>query len=248
MSSMPPDYNQQTQTPAQPYIQPPVQMQPPPAEYQPPRRGLGKIGLIVIVLLAILFLSVVVFAGWAFSSRNDYKNNVDKKINTAVDKAVKASNAKKDAEFAQREKEPLKVYQGPAEFGTVKIKYPKTWSAFITQDAKNSIPVNAYLHPDFVPGLQSGTAYALRLEIIQGDYDQQLKKFDSLSKAKKVKVTPFQSGSTTGARIDGEIDKGKKGSIVLLPLRDKTIKLTTESEIFVNDFNDIILKNLTFIP
>jgi len=36
--------------------------------------------------------------------------------------------------------------------------------------------------------------------------------------------------------------------MILLPLRDKTLKISTESQQFVGDFDNIILANLKFVP
>lgn len=245
---MQPDYNQMpAPQPGQPYqpYQPQIPTQQPLAASQM-KKGHGL--LIPLIVSILLFLIAAGFGLWAFGQRNDYKNNSDKKSAAAVSKAVQEAEAKKEADFLEREKEPLTEYNGPAAFGSIKIKYPKTWSAFVTENDKDNTPIKGYFHPTFVPGLQSGTAMALRIEIIETDYTNELGKFDSASKNGKVKVTPYTHQGITGARIDGEVAKDKKGSTVLLPLRDKTLKLTTESENFVADFNDIILKNLVFSP
>jgi hypothetical protein len=54
--------------------------------------------------------------------------------------------------------------------------------------------------------------------------------------------------NVVGTRFDGTIEQGKQGSVILLPLRDKTIKIISEVPGVVNDFNNIILENLTFNP
>lgn len=247
---MQPDYNQIPQPPQNSSYQPqaPQQLQPMTASQMKKNRGHGLGMIIILIVLALLLLATLVFGIWAYAERNDYKANADKKVNQAVAAAVKETETKKEAEFAEREKEPLTEYQGPAAFGSVKIKYPKTWSAFVTESDKASTPVNGYFHPNFVPGIQSDVVFALHLEILDTEYANELRKFDSDSKSGKVKVSPISLQGVTGARIDGELEKNKRGSVVLVPLRDKTLKLTTESEKFVGDFNDIILKNLVFSP
>lgn len=246
---MQPESNQAPQVPGQPYSPyPPPQMQQPMPNYGASRPGPSKLKLIVIVLFALLFLSVAGFGLWAFMERNDYKNNFDKKLAAALAKGIEENNARKEAEYQEREKYPLVEYKGPSAFGSLSVKYPKTWSAFVTENDRSTTPVDGYFHPNFVPGLQSGTAFALHIEVIEADYDKELKKFDASSKAGRVKVTPIQLSGIAGARVDGEFAKDKKGSVVLFQLRDKTVKITTESETFLGDFNDIILKNLTFVP
>jgi hypothetical protein len=114
------------------------------------------------------------------------------------------------------------------------------------------VAVDGYFQPDFVPSINSQTAaFALRLQVVQQTYDQALMQFSSLAKQGKVTVTPFKAAkvpSVVGVRIDGQIFPSKKGSMILLPLRDKTFKLWTESDSFTPDFNNNILPNFSFSP
>ncbi len=233
---MDPNYPQPGQYPQQPYV----------ASQAKPNHG-----PILFIVLAIFAMLTLVF-GYLWlttaSKYGDLNNNFEQKLAVANEESAKEISAKKDTELSEKEKSPYATYQGPAAFGSVKIVYPKTWSAFVTEDEKSSTPVNGYFHPGFVPGIQSGTAFALHLEVTETDYAQLLKRFESDSKNGKVKVTPFQMGDTAGVRVDGEIENKKKGSVVMFPLRDKTLKLTAESEQFTKDFDDIIIKNLSFSP
>lgn len=218
-------------------------------------RKLGEAGfnalVVPLVLMTIFFLGVSGFAFWAYGERADYKNNVDQKVEAAVEVAVERAKSDKDNEFAEREKQPVKPYTGPATFGTVAVQYPKTWSAHVNESGKGSIPLNGYFHPNFVPGTESGIGYALRIEVVESAYSQELKKYDGQVKQGTVKVSPYfapKVPATQGARVDGEIAQKKKGSMILLPLRDKTLKVWTEAESFTKDFNEIILPSLTFTP
>lgn len=241
---MQPDYNGQ-QSP-QAYQLPQINM--PPDMSGGPKRHRGMGLMILLVLFIILTLVAAGFGFWAFGERNDYKNNVDEKVEAAVATAVEAAEKAKEADFAERMKSPHDTYQGPAAFGSVGIKYPRTWSAFVTEEDKGSTPIDGYFHPNVIPGTRSGTAYALRLQVLSSDYARELARFDSDSKSGKVRVSAIELQGVTGARIDGEIEKDRQGSTVLLPIRDKTLKLSTESEAFMDDFNKTILTNLTFSP
>src|SRR3989344_1191352 len=208
--------------------------------------------LIISVILFLLFVGVAIFAGWAYMGRKDYKNNSDQKASTAAEIAKKQAETTKDNEFLEKEKQPLKDYLGPAQYGSVKIKYPKTWSAYVVESSSGSSPVDGFFHPNFVPNAQVNTVgFALRVQVISTAYDQQLKSYDSAVKAGKAKVSPYKPAlvpNVTGARIDGEIITGKQGSMILLPLRDKTVKLWTEANQFLPDFDTNILPNFTFSP
>src|SRR5688500_18705642 len=89
--------------------------------------------LIPLIVAGVLLLASLAFGLWAYSSRTDYKNNTDAKIATAVKVAEKETATDKDNEFIEREKQPLKGYQGPASYGTVSLKFPKTWSAYVDE-------------------------------------------------------------------------------------------------------------------
>jgi hypothetical protein len=207
--------------------------------------------LIWLILATVLLAGSIGFGVWAYMERQDYKENVDQKIADAIEVAGQEISTEKDNEFREKEKEPFKNYKSPATFGSVEIVYPKTWSAFVTETDRGGTPVDGYFHPDFVPGIQSGTQFALRLEVVNRAYDQELRRFDSAVRNGKVNVAPYRVRKTEGvlgSRIDGEINAGQNDFMVMFPMRDKTLKIWTESESFLKDFDDIILPNLVFVP
>jgi hypothetical protein len=215
------------------------------------QRGAIDSWLIAFIVTLLITLIALGFGIWAFSGRQEYKNKVDEKIAIAVVDAETANSLKKDAEFAEKEKNPLRTYTGPATYGSLSISYPKTWSAYVDETAKSNLPLSGVLNPSFVPGLQSNLPVALRFTVSSSNYSSVVKTFDSLVKAGKIKVTPYKADkvpNVIGVRLDGEILTGKQGSMIIVPLRDKTLQVWTESPQFVPDFNTIILPNLVFVP
>lgn len=215
------------------------------------KRGLPWRWMIPIVVLTLLLLGTIGLAFQLFNEKEDYKNNSDQKVAAAVDQAKEEASKVKEAEFIEREKQPYKVYKGPATFGSLSITYPKSWSAMVDEAGSGNKPVHGLFHPNFVPGEKSKTAYALRVEVLEQEYDELLKLYDSGVRTNKVKVSAYKAPkvpSVLGSRIDGEIARGLNGSVILLPIRDKTIKLSVESQSFMKDFNDIILANFVFVP
>jgi hypothetical protein len=216
-----------------------------------PKKHSHLVWIVSLVLTVLLFLGALGFGIWAFSERDTYKNKTDAVVAKEVELAVQKNTSEKEKEFVEREKNPFKKYDGPAQFGSVSITYPKTWAAFVTEKATGSSPVDGYMHPGFVPGTDSGTAFALRIEVVDRAYDLELKNLESKVKQGTLTVAPYRAPKVPevlGARVDGEINKGQKDSMVMFPIRDKTLKITTQSETFLKDFNDIILKELVFVP
>jgi hypothetical protein len=184
-------------------------------------------------------------------SREDYKYNTDQKIDEAVEVAVEKAEKKKESQFIQREKKPLRTYQGPQSLGSVTFKYPKTWSVYADESQEGEITVIA--HPGFVPADPGGdiTAYALSVQVVSETYDQKVSEYDSFVENGEAKARPYKTAKQpkiVGLRIDGSLSQDNKGSAVILPLRDKTIIISTRSSQFADDFDKIILKNFNFIP
>ncbi len=214
------------------------------------QRGEGHL-LIPFVISVILLVASIGFGGWAFMGRSDYKNNVDEKIAEAVGAAEEALSAKKDAEFAEKEKSPVRSYTGPAAYASVTFSYPKTWSAFIDEAATGNTVISGYFHPNAVPGLREGTNYALRMQVVEANYNTQLGSFSSSIKNGKVKVSPYSPAkvpTASGTRIEGEIISKKQGVMLLVPIRDKTLRVWTETNEYKADLDNIVLPSLTFAP
>lgn len=214
-------------------------------------------GLIANILLSVLLVGASAFGIWSYMSMQDYKNNSDQKSAQAVEKALADRAVVADAEFAEKEKFPYDTYNGPSSAGSVKLQYPKTWSAQITEGKDGgSKPIVGFFHPGFVPSITSqDTAFALRLEVENTTYAQVLTQFESNIKQGTVSASAITLTSVPGVigtRLSGVINPAQpksQGTLVLFPIRDKTLRVWTDSnEAFLNDFDTAIIPNLSFIP
>ena len=199
-------------------------------------------------------MGVAAYAYMAAAQAADYKNNVDQKVDVAVAKEAEKISTQKEKDFAEKEKYPYDTYVGTDATGSLKLVYPKTWSAYVIapEGKVNSKPLEAWFQPGQVPSVSDeNNSFALRVTVAQTSYDSAVKSFQSAQKSGKVTVQPYQSPnvpSVIGVRVDGEVVSKKQGSMVILPFRDKTLKMWTESTDLRGDFNDIILKNFTLNP
>lgn len=212
------------------------------------------VSLGLIVFLAIGLVAALIFAGWAFSSRQDYKNSFNEKVTAAVETAKKAQADELQKTFADQEKRPYKTYKGSATYGTVTFDYPKTWSGYVDDSASNE-PINGYFHPVILPSLQSKANYALRVELNDSGYSQVLTAHDSQIKDGSLKASAFippqMSGVANvqpGTRLEGALDQDTNGSMAIIKVRDKTLQIYTQSNDFLRDFNETVLASLTFAP
>ena len=218
------------------------------------RRSSGDIDiwLVLFIFVTIFFLGSVGFGVWAFLGRQDYKNNSDQKSAAAVETAVQKEDTKKNAEFAAAEKLPLRTYIGPEPYGSLHIMYPKTWSAYVDISSSANAPLNGYFDPETVPSISDNdSSYALRVEIDPQSYSTELNNFSSQIQSKLVTAAPFsfpKVSAAIGVRLDGQIENQKQGSMVIVPLRDKTLKVWITAPQYIDDFNNNILPNITFSP
>lgn len=225
------------------------------AGFQPPSHK----SPLIIVILSVLFVAAAGFGLWAFSGRQELKNNADQKIAVAVTAAKAAETTKLNQQFAEQLKKPYNTFSGSATYGSISFSYPKTYSAYV-DESNTSQPLNAYFHPTQVPGTSSNTAFALRVELLTTSYSQTLDQYSSDIKAGKIKaaayVPPKMAGVKnvqSGTKLTGPIGQNQqgdeqKGILVIIAVRDKTLKIYTQSTDFASDFNNIILPSLTFEP
>jgi hypothetical protein len=209
------------------------------------------------VVLILLLLGSLGFGYWAFTSRQDYKNNSDKKSQAAVEVAKTAQAVELQASFDEQEKEPNKTFKGPATYGSLTFKYPKTWSAYFDNTSQ---PLDGYFYPDVVPNKQANTAYSLRVELVDATYKEILQQFTTGLTDKSIKASAYippllkdKPSAQVGTKLVGAVSMDEKGGnrdgeMVVIKIRDKTLKIYTESPQFTKDFEKIILASLTFEP
>ncbi len=216
-------------------------------------RGELNILLIPVILLSMLFIAAASFGVWAFMGRQDYKENSDARVAAAVVVNTKDVQAKDAKDYAEAAKQPLKYYTGPEPYGTLKITYPKTWSGYvITTENGGSSPLDAYFSPDVVPNTAGrDSTFALRVQIVDQAYDTTVNQFATYVRQGKATATPYKLPkvpSVVGERIEGQIAQNKQGSLIVLPIRDKTLKMWIESTSYKADLENNVLPNTTFSP
>lgn len=227
-------------------------MDPQPSAYQPPKSS--RKSLAAIIILAVLLVASLVFGYSSYTKGQDYKNNSDEKSAVAVEAAKKAQAAELQVSYDEQAKTPHKTYQSSAVAGSVTFSYPKTWSAYVDETSAAQL-INGYFYPGQVPSAQSPTAFALRVEMVSTDYSQIVAQYAAQIKKGTLTATAYVppkmvgvANVQAGTRFDGALDKNKTGSMVVIKVRDKTLKISTESNNFLSDFNGAILASLKFSP
>jgi hypothetical protein len=221
--------------------------------------GTANATLISLFVVTVLLIGALVFGGWAFNSREDYKNHTDAKVTKAVAVAKQQESSRKDVEFKEKEKQPLRTYDGPDAYGGIALQYPKTWSGYVDESGGSSAKIDGYFYSGIVPSISDkNSVFALRIQVLAQPYDQVASRVDKLQQSAEKQGTPItvdpyslpRVSDVVGIKLSGPLPgtNEKQGTMVILPLRSQTLELWTESSDFEADFNNNILPNFTFSP
>ncbi len=193
-----------------------------------------------------LFLVATALSVWLLISYTEQKSDVDGKVSLAVAAAVKKQSEEDEAKFQESYKNPRIEFVGPSEYGRVSFMYPKTWSVYVDKDGSDRKDYVAYLHPVSVPPVGTATSrFAMRLEILNRSFDDTLKQYEQPLKKGELKSSNVEYNGVSSTRLDGAFTKELRGSVVLMKVRDKTIRLSTDADTFRPDF-DAVLATVDF--
>ncbi len=201
--------------------------------------------LIPLIISAVLVVGLAGFGIWSYLQFLDQRDNTDEKIAVAVADAETKKAETLEAEFAEREKSPYTTWVSASSIGSISLTYPRTWSAYVQEKDSGSKPLTGFFHPSVVPD-DDTTRYALRILVDESNYSKTVSAFDDEIEKGSVTAQPLTVAEVTGIRFDGQIDKDYEGAMVVFALRDKTVRIWTESKAYLKDFNDILVENLTF--
>lgn len=208
-------------------------------------------GLIKTIAIVILSLIAATFIGlfiWMTTQYNEVSTDVNGQIDVAVAAAVDENTMAMEMEFAEREKEPYRDFSGPADYGGISFKYPKTWSLYVAKDASNGGDYQAYFNPIEVNEVSPTTINSLRLTIrdaafdtVTADYQRYVEQLNSKLSVQAVTVAGTAANRYTGKLLNTELE----GIVVIFKIRDKTAILQTDSLLFQADF-DRLLETVRF--
>ena len=220
-----------------------IQPNPQPQMPLPPKKkNKLLIWAVVSTILMVLFLSLFI---WQFSEYSTLKRSFDSEVQASVNQAVASKETELREEFESTTNSDTVLFDGPDVLGDIQFAYPKTWSVYIESNQSGSLQLDATIHP--VAITNSTAAFALRVQVIDNEYSDELEDFDRQVEDGELTSKPVSYSGSNGVRLDGQIDDDLTGSIVLLPLRDKTLLLRTESENYTDTYEQM-LRTLNFVP
>ena len=210
-----------------------------------------KTSIIMTIAIIILFLTTATFVGlfiWMNNQYTEVSTDVEGQIASAVAEAKYEQETKDLAQFAEEEKYPLRTFAGPADYGELTFEYPKTWSVYVSADAANGGNFRAYFNPLVVEAVSSSTVNALRVFILDQPYDSVIGEYQAAMEKKdsNLRAEAITVAGTAAMRYTGTIpNTSLRGVIVIFKIRDKTVIMRTDSNLFISDF-DALLTTVQF--
>ena len=197
-------------------------------------------------IAVVIALILGAFGFYSYAQLGDAQNNVDQKVADALEAERAVIRAEETEKFAEREKAPYRTYQSSSSLSSIVLKYPKTWSSYVEEGGRSSIELSAYFHPGYVRGASSDTLVATRLELRDKSFAETVKTYQKKVDEGLAKASAITVSGAKGLKVTGNFEKKLVGTLVAVPVRDKTIVVWTESADFNNDFNNIVIANLEF--
>lgn len=201
--------------------------------------------LLSTILVSVAAVGFAALSVWLYMNYSDQKNNVDSKVGVAVADAQHKQAADDEAKFLERDKQPLRQFSGPDDYGRLSFNYPKTWSVYVAHDISQGGSYQAYLNPVTVPPVSDKQQFALRVTIEQRDYNQVISSYQDRVKQGKLTPSATSSNGKEGTRLDGQFTNDIRGSAVFYKIRDKTVTIRTDADTFKPDF-DALIKTINF--
>lgn len=197
------------------------------------------ISIIITSLLAATFLGLFV---WMYVMWDEAKTDVEGQVEKAVAIAVNEKQTELETEFEEKEKYPMKTFAGPVDYGSLTFEFPKTWSVYVPDSANFGGNYHAYLNPDFVSVVSDGTINALRVSILGELTDTIISEYQDAVEDNEMTVSVYKVNGSNASLYSGLLPNTDelRGYVAIFKIRDKTVLMQTDAEIFKNDFLKIL--------
>lgn len=197
----------------------------------------GGAGIVLVLLLLVLGLGA--FSGWLWLNGNG--ETPEQQLTVAVSEARRLQREEDQARFDEERQSPYRRYEAPDIYGDITVRFPKNWNLYVQDDSEKATEIDLYMNPDFIR-IQAGvdTVYAFRMQLNDELFDEQNQNFAEAARDGDLKASSITVSGLEGVLYDGEIAKGHEGLLAVLPYRDKTLVLWTESRQYADEFTQIL--------
>jgi len=201
----------------------------------------GDGSIVAIISLAVVVVILGGVATWAIMSYNRERETVNQQIASAVEDARADQRAVLEDQFEEERNNPFRTYTAPSVFGGLSLDFPRTWNVYVEDGTRGRVQIDLTMHPEIVRDQQSeDDIYAFRMELQDRLFEQVNQSYQRDAERGNLDARAVTISGLEGVQYSGEVVRNKNGQLVVLPYRDKTIVMWTESNRFADDFEEIL--------
>ncbi len=196
----------------------------------------------VSVVAVILLITTLVFAAGASTTTAQ----LDARYNSGVEDGKAAQKKADIAEYNKATVSSTRTYTAPVVHGSFQITYPKAWN--LSVDSSSSVPVDGLVDPAYVNLVSP--EHALKFSLQDKSFENVKKDYDDFVQ-KGAKRTEVTVSGIKGYQYVGKINEEAKqavGTVTIVPLRDKTMLLQTDSNELYADAYKQMVETAKLIP
>lgn len=200
-----------------------------------------------LILTIFLAVGMLIFGGlavYAFRDNEYVRTNLDTIVKKEVTQAREDQKQLSAEENRKANDLPFKTFTAEAVDGGFQLPIPKTWSIYYGRNTGGKTQVDFAANPEAVTinlNRDGRSTQAFRLQLLRESQSSVVKGYDSAIKQKKVTSKGVKVSGIDATQLEGSIDDQRhEGVVIIVPVRDKTMLLSTEDKRYLNEFNAIV--------
>jgi hypothetical protein len=197
-------------------------------------------------LVGLAVLLGVGAAGFALLAVVFYSQSASSKSELKATKAQAYTSGKADQKAAddtlqrQLSESPFNTYTAPRAAGSFVINYPKGWSAKVDECENCGTPVDLYVSPALVRSVSGQyRPAAVHVQLVSRASADLLNGYADALSQKKLRQSATTVSGIAAIRLDGQFDRFA-GSLVAVPVRDKTLLFWNEDTARLAEYNEVL--------
>jgi hypothetical protein len=210
------------------------------------RKDEGEVNILLIstIVFGIIALGFSITSVLAITDAQHSRSTLDSQKKTAYSSGQNDQKAQDAKDQLAANESPFRSYVASELFGNFEIKFPKNWNAYVVEDLSSTTQVNLTLQPDLVRlngGQGKANNYAFRALLIKTDSTTLNKTFADRIKNKKLTTKNVTVSGITATQYIGALDDTHNGIMTVVPVRDKSLELITDSTTdYLGEYNQIL--------
>ena len=206
--------------------------------------GEVSLHLVLTIFLGVGMVLFGVLAIFAFRDNSYIHNNLSALNAKAAQEAAAKQKHADDLAQVKANEEPYRTYTADPVNGSFQLQIPKNWSLYAGNNTLQLAQLDLAANPNVVVvngGSGAVNTYAFHLQLRKQTAASISKTFENNIKKKILTSKGVTVSGIQGTWFEGTLDDQRhQGITVVIPVRDKTMIISTETRSYIDEFNKIL--------